>query len=271
MAYSFALALAAALLDVTLGYPAWLARAIGTPAFWLETWLRLVRGAAEGPLALTLYLAPVGVGAAALAQVLPAGPFGFAATALIASAFMGRQSFDARAKALALSLETEGRGASMAAAEALDAEEGPPGQAGAAALAARFADGVAAPTLFLVLGGLAGVALCAALVVAARARRGRSDAFARAVFALERWTLAPAARLGGFWIALAAAPSRGLAAFPVVLAPAAAPTAPAQAAMLAALGDTPDDVRRALALYRRAAATELAALAVLAVASALAG
>ena len=269
MAYSLALALAAALLDITLGYPAPLARAIGTPALWLETWLRVVRGAAEGPLALALYLAPVGVGAAALAQALPDGPLGFAATAWLASIFCGRQTFDARAKALALSLETEGAGAAMAAAEALDAEEGPPGEAGSAALAARFADGVAAPTLFLVLGGIVGAALCAALVVAGRERK--QDPFARAVFALERWTLAPAARLGAFWIALAAAPSRGLAAFPAILAPAFVPTAPAQAAMRAALDDAPDDIRRALALYRRAAAVELAALGVLAVASTLAG
>lgn len=265
MTHSLALALAAALLDVTLGYPASLARAIGTPALWLGAWLRIVRGAAEGPLALALYLAPVGVGAAALAQALPEGPLGFAATALLGSIFMGRQTFDASAKALALSLETEGPGAAMAAAEALDAEDGPPGKMGAAALAARFADGVAAPTLFLLLGGLAGVALCTALVIAGRDRR--ADPFSRAVSALERWTLTPAARLGAFWIALAAAPSRGLAAFPAILAP----TAPAQAAMLAALGDAPDDVRRALALYRRAAAVELAALSVLALASALVG
>src|SRR5438270_196845 len=71
MDYAFALALAAALLDVTLGLHA--------PSRGLEIWLRIVRGAAGGPLGVALYFAPVGVAAAAVAQSLPEGPLGPAA------------------------------------------------------------------------------------------------------------------------------------------------------------------------------------------------
>src|SRR5206468_3999513 len=91
MDYAFALALATALLDVTLGLHA--------PSRGLEIWLRIVRGAAGGPLGVALYFAPVGVAAAAVAQSLPEGPLGFAATALLASLFCGRQSLDRRGRA----------------------------------------------------------------------------------------------------------------------------------------------------------------------------
>ena len=45
LAYPFALALAVAVLDVTVGYPARLARRIGTPSGWMAAWLGVVRGA----------------------------------------------------------------------------------------------------------------------------------------------------------------------------------------------------------------------------------
>ncbi len=269
IAYRFALALAAALLDVTVGYPAGLSRRIGTPAGWLATWLAIVRGAGwSGSGALALYLAPVAVAATLVSGLLPSGPLGFAATALLASAFCGRQSLDARARLVARLCENEGPYAALAAAEPLGPDEAEPQlpRAAAAAIAARFADEAAAPTLFILIGGLTGAALCGALVVAGRACRERRDTsdFAATLAEVERWTLAPAARLGALFLAFAA-PS--LAAFRAVAAPAARPSAPAEAAALAALGSTlPDDpayLRRALALFRRAAAAEIVALAAL--------
>src|SRR4051794_25287419 len=251
MEYAFALALATALLDVTLGLHA--------PSRGLEIWLRIVRGAAGGPLGVALYFAPVGVAAAAVAQSLPEGPLGFAATALLASLFCGRQSLDRRGRELAQAWEAEGPYGAGAAAEALGAEEGPPAEAGAAAIAARFADGVAAQTIFIVIGGLVGAALGFALALASRGCRGRDDPFAHALGTLARGTLAPAARLGALALALAAWGAPRL--LRLVIGPAARPTAPAEAVMLAALGplprDAPDYLRRALALCRRAAAIEL--------------
>ena len=263
----FALALAAAVLDVTLG--------LRGPARGLAAWLRIVRGAAGGPLGVALYFAPVGVAAAAVAQALPAGALGFAATALLISMLCGRQDIDRRATELARLWEAEGPYGAGAAAEALGAPEGPPADAGAAAIAARFADSVAAQTLFIVIGGLVGAALGAALALASRECRDGGDPFARAVSRLADWSLAPAARLGALLLALAAAPAHGPRLMRLAVGRAARPTAPAEAVMLAALGasprDAPDHMRRALALYRRAAAVEFGALATLTVAAALAG
>ena len=104
MAYAFALALAAALIDVTLGYPAPLARAIGSPTRWLAVWLRVIKAATEGlggRAALALYLAPAAVVGLAIMQVLPSGPFGFAAAALLTSTFCGRQSLDSSGREVA--------------------------------------------------------------------------------------------------------------------------------------------------------------------------
>lgn len=276
MAYAFALALAAALIDVTLGYPRWLARVIGGPAQGLAVWLRIVRTAAEGwsgRTILALYLAPVVVAAAAIMQLLPSGPYGFAAMALLCSTLCGRQNLDISGRAVASAWEAEGPYEALAAAEALGADETEPrlARAAAASIAARFADEVAAPTLFILIGGLGGAALCRALTLAGRiCRESRDDSgFARAVAALEAWTIAPAARVGALWLALA---SGARPAFAAVLAEAPRPGAPAEKAMLLALGevrrDEPAYVRSALALFRRAAAAEMAALAVATLAAA---
>jgi cobalamin biosynthesis protein CobD/CbiB len=278
MAYALALALAAALIDVTLGYPGWLARAIGAPTQWLASWLRIVKTAAEGlnrRAALALYLAPVAVAALAIMQLTPPGPLGFAAMALLTSTFCGRQSLDARGREVASAWEEQGPYEALAAAEALGADEAEPrlARAVAASIAARFADEVAASTVFILIGGLAGAALCRALTLAGRlCRESRDDsAFARAVAALEGWTITAPARSGALWLALAAASSGRRSAFAAVVAEAPRPGAPAEQAMLRALGDIrrdePGYVRSALALFRRAAAAELATLAVAALAA----
>ena len=264
----FALALAAALLDVTVGYPERLEAAIGAPARWLGAWLRTVEVAAagwEGRLALVLYLAPVMVAAAALDIGLPNDATGFVVRAVLASTLCARQSLDRRVRAAAQAWEREGPGEAMLAIEALGAREDESrlAPASAAALAARFADEVVGLSVFILLGGLVGAVFFRALAVAARRVR-RGAKLASAVANLEAWTLAPAARLAALWIALA---SGRRAPFAALTARAPWPTGPAEAAMLAALGparrDEPDYLRAALALYRRAAALELAALTLL--------
>jgi adenosylcobinamide-phosphate synthase len=274
LAYPFALALAAALIDVTLGYPQGLARRIGAPADWLSRWFGLVRAAGadwSGGAALAAYLGPVVVGAAVIAELAPGGPVGFAITALLASTLCGRQSLDICARAAAREWESAGPLAALATAEPLGPEESEPrvGRAVAAALAARFADEVATPTLFLMIGGLPGLALGRALGLGARRARERRDAspLAAALAQVERWTLAPTAREGAALLALAAMRPE---AWRALTAP-----APAPAVMLAALGrparDAPDDLRAALAIFRRAAAAEMAALAGLALLGAALG
>jgi len=272
-----ALALAAAILDATIGYPAALALRIGSPATWMANWLSLVEGATErkgGARALAIYLGPIVVAAAAISAVLPSGPIGFAIAALLASTLCGRQTLDARARALALAWENDGAYEALEVAEALGPSETEVRltRASAAAIAARFADEVVAPTLFILIGGLMGAAFCRALGVAGRACRDRRDtsAYGRAVARLEAWTLAPAARVAACWIAAAARLAGRGNVFAAALGPAATPTGPAEAAMLAAIGDPPRDdptyVRLAIGMFRRAAALEFAALAALALA-----
>ncbi len=266
----FALAFAAALLDVTVGYPERLETAIGSPASWLNAWLRTVEGAAagwEGRLALVLYLAPAMVLAAALDIGLPNDATGFVVRAVLASTLCGRQSLDRRVRAAALAWEREGPGEAMIAVETLGAREDETrlAPASAAALGARFADEVVGPSAFILLGGLVGAVFFRALIVAGRGARPDTK-LARAVANGERWTLGPVARLAA--LALAAASGRR-APFAAVTARAARATGPAEAAMLAALGparrDEPGYLRAALALYRRAAALEMAALVALTV------
>jgi adenosylcobinamide-phosphate synthase len=272
-----ALALAAAILDATIGYPAALARRIGSPITWMANWLAIVEGATErkgGARALALYLAPIVVAAAAISAVLPPGPLGFAVLALLTSTLCGRQALDGRARALALAWDDDGAYEALTVAEALGPSETEVRltRASAAAIAARFADEVVTPTLFILIGGLMGAAFCRGLGVAGRACRDRRDAsaFGRAVARLEAWTIAPAARVAACWLAAAARLSGRGNVFAATLAPAATPTGPAEAAMLAAVGDPQRDdpayVRLAIGMFRRAAALEFAALAALALA-----
>ena len=270
----FALALAASLLDVTLGYPARLEAAIGSPSRWLAAWLRTVEAAApglEGRAALVVYLAPAFVLAAAADLVLPSDPVGFAARALLASTLYGRQTLDRHAREAARVWERDGPAEAWVATEALGPQEDETRLApsAAAALAARFADEVVAPTVFILLGGLVGATALRALVVAGRSVL-RNAGLARAVAEVEAWTLAPCARLAAVWLAAASFRS---SPFDAVTAKATRPTVPAESAMLAALGparrDEPGYLRAALALYRRAAALELTALVVSTIAVAL--
>jgi cobalamin biosynthesis protein CobD/CbiB len=272
VSHNLALALAAALLDLTMGYPLWFAALFGSAWSWISGWFEIVDGAETpgGPwAALAIFLLPVIVAAAALSLVLTTGPFGFGFCALVASAFSSRQSINARARAVARTWENEGPYEALVAAEALGTNEAETrlAPACAGAIAARFADEVAAPTLALALGGLVGLAALRALAVAGRICRERGDdgPFGGSLDTAQAWTLAPAARLGALWLAGAAATFGARVPLWQASLPGATPTEPAETVMLVVLGpperDAPAYLRRALALYRRAAALEFAALA----------
>ena len=274
VSHNLALALAAAILDATLGYPAWFALVFGSASTWIAGWLATVEGAEPpggGAGALLFVLAPVVIGALVLGEILPRNAFGFVVSALVASAMCGRQTLDTRARNVARVWEQEGVYVALVAAEPLGPSEAETrlAPACASAIAARYADEVAAPTLFIALGGLPGVVLIRAIGVVGRICRERHDVgpFGKAVAALERWTLGPAARIGAFWLAAAAATMGSANGFAAVIQPSARPTAPAEAVMLKVLGETERDepayLRRALALFRRAAALEFAALVLL--------
>src|SRR5277367_4353393 len=92
------LALAATVIEALIGYPAPLYRAIGHPVTWMGRWLagleeimnRPAHGfagrRAAGVIALLVYLAAVGLVAwLATRALVPLGPVGFAALALLAA------------------------------------------------------------------------------------------------------------------------------------------------------------------------------------------
>jgi len=312
--------LAAAILDVTVGYPQAVYRAIGHPVTWMGALLaalerRLNRPAlgfsvrrAFGVLALVLYLGVVGVCAALVSSFAPSGAVGFAALAILASVLPAQQSLDRHVRAVAEGLEQGGLAAGRTAVAkivgrnpaALDAA----GVARAAleSLAENFSDGVVAPLFWIALGGLGGGALYKAVNTADSMighKTERFFAFGWAAARLDDLVNLPASRLAALWLIAAAAVSPDASAreaWRTVARDARRHRSPnagwPEAAMAGALGvrlagprvygetrvddpfmgdgrakATAADIRRGLALYRRAAAIEIAALGVLALLS----
>ncbi|MGC2787752.1 MAG: cobalamin biosynthesis protein, partial [Roseiarcus sp.] len=108
LSFSLPLALAAAVIEALIGYPAPLYRAFGHPVTWMGAWLawleaRLnrvdtgpVARRAAGVLVLLIYLASVGLVAwLATRALLPLGPLGFAALALLAASLPAQRSLAA--------------------------------------------------------------------------------------------------------------------------------------------------------------------------------
>jgi adenosylcobinamide-phosphate synthase len=226
LSLSLPLALAAAVVEAALGYPAPLYRAIGHPVTWMGRWLawleaRLNRAnagfgvrRAMGALALGLYLAPVALIAwGATRLCAPAGTLGFAALALLAASLPAQRGLAAHVKAVADGLDAgldEGRRAVAKIVgrnpEALD--EAGVARAAIESLAENFSDGVVAPILWIALGGLVGGALYKA-VNTADSMIGHKDerygAFGWAAARLDDLVNLPASRLAALWLVLAAA------------------------------------------------------------------
>lgn len=308
------LALAAAILDVSVGYPEALARRVGRPTDWMAAFFggleaRLNRPSVDlpsrfvvGALALGLYLAGVGI-VARLMEVLAPGPVGFVVVALVASSLLARQSLDRRIRAVAQGLERGGlAGGRFAVAPLARGNPNSLDEAGVArtaleSLAGAYCVSVTAPIFWIAIGGLTGGALYKAIETARRVTgRGADSAFGFgwATAWLETLVTFPAARLAALWLIGAAAitaeasaseawravkrdahrhPLRNAGWPEAALAGAlglrlAGPRAPSGRALMedAYMGDgralvTAADVRRGLALFRRAGAIEFIVLA----------
>ncbi len=319
-AFSLPLALAAALLDVTVGYPQAVYRAIGHPVTWMGAFVaalerRLNRptlafavGRASGVFALALYLGAVGVVAGLVSSLAPSGAIGFAVLALLASSLPAQQSLDRHVLAVARGLEQGGLAAGRSAVakivgrnpETLD--EAGVARAALESLAENFSDGVVAPLFWIALGGLTGGALYKAVNTADSMIGHKTErflAFGWAAARLDDLVNLPASRLAALWLIAAAAVTPDVSAREAWLTVARdagrhrSPNAGwPEAAMAGALGvrlagprvygrtrvddpfmgdgraaATASDIRRGVALYRRAAAIEIAALGLLALLS----
>jgi adenosylcobinamide-phosphate synthase len=230
---SLPLALVAAVLEATIGYPAPLYRAIGHPVTWMGGWLAFLEarfnragasfGArrAAGVLALCLYLVPVALVAWAATRVCASGgELGFAILALLGASLPAQRSLAVHVAAVAKGLDAglnEGR---VAVANIVGRnpdvlDEAGVARAGIESLAENFSDGVVAPILWTAFGGLVGGALYKAINTADSMIGHKNDryvAFGWAAARLDDLVNLPASRLAALWLILAAALTRGASA-----------------------------------------------------------
>jgi adenosylcobinamide-phosphate synthase len=228
-----ALALVAMLLELCFGYPERLFRAIGHPVTWIG-WLiaaldHSINRESAGPKARRLAgaLALVGLLAlvAAIAIVLQYEVmrlrFGFLLLALLAGAFIAQRSLHRHVADVAEALDKGGLDSGRAAvARIVGRNPGALDAAGVAraaieSLAENFSDGVVAPIIWLVIGGLPGIALYKAINTADSMighRTARHEAFGWAAARLDDLVNLPASRLSALLLIGAAALTKSASA-----------------------------------------------------------
>jgi adenosylcobinamide-phosphate synthase len=219
----------AMLIELCLGYPLAVQRAIGHPVTWIgrliawldrtlnrETATPQARRAA-GVAAILILLAVVGVIAGLLQSTLLRLPFGILAAGLVASTLVAQRSLHRHVADVAAALEAGGVAAGRQAVahivgrntEKLDGA----GVARAAieSLAENFSDAIVAPAFWMAIGGLPGAALYKAINTADSMighRSPRYEAFGWAAARLDDLVNLPASRLSALLLVAAAALSR---------------------------------------------------------------
>ncbi len=227
---SVALALLAMLIELCLGYPQPLTRAIGHPVTWIGALIAELDRALNcdaagaptrrlaGAAALLIVVVVVGLTAFLIERELFRLPFGLFVVALVASTLIAQRSLHRHVAAVASALEAEDLDAGRNAVShivgrdtaVLDA----PGVARAAieSLAENFSDAVVAPVLWLAIAGLPGVAVYKAINTADSMighRTERHAAFGWAAARLDDLVNLPASRLAALLLIAAAALGKG--------------------------------------------------------------
>ncbi|MBM3733578.1 MAG: cobalamin biosynthesis protein CobD [Acidimicrobiia bacterium] len=313
---TFALALLALLIEVIIGYPGRLVRSIGHPVAWMGGLIgvldrQLNREAAGDALrraaGMAAILLLVGI-VAALAGVLEHGlllfPFGLFMAAILASTLISQRSLHEHVSRVAAAIEDAGlSGGRAAVSHIVGRDTAALDEAGVAratieSLAENFSDGVVAPVLWMMVGGLPGAAAYKAINTADSmigVRTPRHQAFGWAAARLDDLINLPASRLSALLIIAAAATIKSASApdaWRAVRRDASRHRSPnagyPEAAMAGALGlalagprsyggalvddafmgngrreATAADIRAALAVYRRADALLIGLVAVL--------
>jgi adenosylcobinamide-phosphate synthase len=224
------LAVLAMLIELAIGYPQAVLRAVGHPVTWmgaligaLERRLNNQKPAARagGIVAVLILLVVVGAIAVVLQWALLRLPFGLLLVAVLASTLLAQRSLHRHVADVASALDSEGvNGGRRAVArivgrdpEALD--EAGVARAAIESLAENFSDGVVAPVFWLVIAGLPGAALYKAINTADSMighRTPRHAAFGWAAARLDDLVNLPASRLAALLIVAAAALSSNNAA-----------------------------------------------------------
>jgi adenosylcobinamide-phosphate synthase len=223
----------ALLIELMIGYPDRLARAIGHPVTWmgrLIDWLdkRLNREDASsearrraGAVALLILFAVVGLITFLLEHTLLLLPLGFFAVALLASTLLAQRSLFIHVAQIADALEQGGTAAGREAVakivgrDTAKLDEAGVSRAAIESLAENFSDGVVAPAFFMVLAGLPGAALYKAIntadsMIGHRTERHRD--FGRTAAQLDDIVNLPASRLSVLLIVAAASLTKGASA-----------------------------------------------------------
>jgi adenosylcobinamide-phosphate synthase len=314
---SVTLALLAMLIELAVGYPQRLFNAIGHPVTWIGALIgaldRLLNSDAAaakrrrvaGLVALLILLVIVGLAALVVQRECFRLPFGILVVAIFASTLIAQRSLHQHVADVASALESDGISAARrAVARIVGRDTAALDEAGVAravieSLAENFSDGVVAPVVWMVIGGLPGAALYKAINTADSMighRTPRHQAFGWAAARLDDLVNLPASRLSALLIVAAAALGKDASAeqaWRAVWRDAARHRSPnagyPEAAMAGALGLSlagprdyggvrvedammgdgrreadAADIRRALALYRYADAMLLALVAALA-------
>jgi adenosylcobinamide-phosphate synthase len=227
------LTLLALLIELMIGYPPSLARAIGHPVTWMgkllglldrklnrENWSSEARRRA-GAIAVFVLLAVVGIVSFVIEEVLLLLPFGLIFAALAASTLLAQRSLFMHVARVADALEAGGVEAGREAVREIvgrdtaELDEAGISRAAIESLAENFSDGVVAPTFFMVLAGLPGAALYKAINTADSMIGHRTERhldFGRHAAQLDDIVNLPASRLAALLVVAAAALTKGASA-----------------------------------------------------------
>jgi adenosylcobinamide-phosphate synthase len=227
------LALLALLIELMVGYPDRLTRAIGHPVTWMGRLIgtldrRLNRDTASaearrraGAVAILVLIAVVGGAAFLIEQSLLLLPFGFIVVAILCSTLLAQHSLFLHVARVADDLGDDGVAAGReAVAEIVGRDTAELDEAGVAraaieSLAENFSDGVVAPVLWMVIAGLPGAAVYKAINTADSMighRTERYQDFGKTAAQLDDLVNLPASRLAALLIIAAASLTSGASA-----------------------------------------------------------
>jgi adenosylcobinamide-phosphate synthase len=221
---SVALALLAMVIELCVGYPERLVRAIGHPASWIGGLIAVLDRMLNhdeatdgvrrmgGVIALAVIIVIAGVAAFVTKWILYLFPFGIVPTALVASSLIAQRSLHQHVAALGA-----GRAAvsHIVGRDTAELDDAGVARAAIESLAENFSDGVVAPVFWLAIAGLPGGALYKAINTADSMighRNKRYAAFGWAAARLDDLVNLPASRLAALILIAAAALRRDEAA-----------------------------------------------------------
>jgi adenosylcobinamide-phosphate synthase len=229
LALTLNLAVLAMLIELAVGYPQAVLRAVGHPVTWIgaligalerrlnsETSTAAARRGA-GLIAVLTILAAVGATAVVVQRELLHLPFGLFLVALAASTLVAQRSLHRHVADVAAALDKSGLTAAReAVGRIVGRDTGTLDEAGVAraaieSLGENFSDGIVAPVLWMVIGGLPGAALYKAINTADSMighRTARHLAFGTSAARLDDLVNLPASRLSALLIVGAAASRR---------------------------------------------------------------